>query len=42
MHDFLSDWRRWSRIERAAACLLAALGVALPLLAVASPVQTVH
>ena len=34
MRDFMSDWRRWSSMERVAAVLVALLMLAIPLGAV--------
>ena len=31
MRDFISDWRRWSRVERIAAVLAALVMLAIPL-----------
>jgi hypothetical protein len=31
MHDFIADWRKWSRTERVLAILAALLMVALPI-----------
>jgi hypothetical protein len=31
MHDFIADWKKWSRAERVLAILVALLMAALPL-----------
>jgi len=31
MHDFIADWKRWSRAERVLAIVVALLMIALPL-----------
>jgi hypothetical protein len=37
MHDFIADWKRWSRAERVLAIVMALLMIALPIgLALAS------
>ena len=31
MHDFIADWKRWSRAERVLAIVVALLMIALPI-----------
>lgn len=31
MHDFIADWKKWSRAERVLAILIALLMIALPI-----------
>ncbi len=42
MRDFAADWRRWSRAERAGACIAALASAAVPLSALLLSLQPIR